>query len=770
MSEEDTVAELTSTIGGRYALCGEIASGGMATVHIARQVGAAGFARIVAIKRLHERYARDPEFVAMFLDEARIVARIRHPNVVQTIDVVAEDGELFLVMEYVHGESLLRMMQAANKSNALLPIPVVAAVLAGALHGLHEAHEARSETGEPLGIVHRDVSPHNILVGVDGSARVLDFGVAKASERIQTTMEGQLKGKLSYMAPEQLTNRPMDRRTDVYAAAVVFWEALTGAKLFHGGSEGAVINQILLDPVRVPSNLNRAVPPALEAIVMRGLAREQGDRFASAREMALAIERATLLATLSEVGELVSTSCAPSVSARQRLIASIEARTSSSNLREAVDSLRSLASTRTEIARADTLRTAARTVSPMVQRVPSPSPLQTWPPPQGASGPPSPMQMPMPMQSSATSGAKDTGNARVIATIVASLVLVVSALAAGGYLFTVRRSAGEGPLASASTRKTVSASNTISSAPEGGPMLGGSATAGATSVTSATTTASGASSAVGATGASGASTCPEGMALVPGGRFFMGSDDDLPAERPAHKVELRAYCMDKLEVTTAAYRACSDRGDCKRAGVTNKWNDITAKDSRVYDPLCNGNPDVTTRGTHPINCVDWNMADRFCRAEGKRLPTEAEWEFAARGSDGRKYPWGDAAPSIKHLNACGAECTAWGKKHGAPLEALFTDSDGFATTAPVGSFPQGVSRWGIEDLVGNVWEWVADYHGPYTDADQRDPAGPATGATRVMRGGAWNGAYSDWVRPSFRFHDAADTRSHGVGFRCAKTL
>jgi serine/threonine protein kinase len=219
---------------------------GMATVHLARQVGDAGFARIVAIKRLHERYARDPEFVAMFLDEARIVARIRHPNVVQTIDVVAEDGELFLVMEYIHGESLLRMMQMAIRSAALLPVPVAAAILVGALHGLQEAHDARGETGEPLGIVHRDVSPHNVLIGTDGAARVLDFGVAKASQRIQTTLEGQLKGKLSYMAPEQITNRPTDRRTDVYSAAVVLWEALTGTKLFQGDSEGAVLNQILL--------------------------------------------------------------------------------------------------------------------------------------------------------------------------------------------------------------------------------------------------------------------------------------------------------------------------------------------------------------------------------------------------------------------------------------------------------------------------------------------------------------------------------------------
>jgi serine/threonine-protein kinase len=736
----------TSTIGGRYALCGEIASGGMATVHLARQLGAAGFARIVAVKRLHERYARDPEFVAMFLDEARIVARIRHPNVVQTVDVVAEEGELFLVMEYVHGESLLRVTRTATRAKTPLPVPVVSAILAGALHGLHEAHEARSETGEALGIVHRDVSPHNILVGIDGIARVLDFGVAKASQRIQTTLEGQLKGKLSYMAPEQVTNRSLDRRVDIYAAGVVLWETLTGTKLFQGESEGAIVNQILLETVPPPSRVNPDVPRGLDAIVMRALARDAGERFATAREMALALEREAPLASLSEVGELVSRSCAPSLAARHDVIATIESRTSSSNMREAVDSLRSLALSRQDGTRSDPRRP---------QSLPA-GPLHSWPPP----GTPSATVIPnaaaarslapparsgtLPLPASTTSGTVDlpggqithsAAPGRALGAVIVSLALVVSVLAASGYLFFAR----------AKTKPTI-----------GAALLDASVT---------TTAASGVSSA-----SAPSPSCPTGMALVPGGRFFMGSDEDLPAERPAHKVTLRAYCMDKLEVTTEAYRSCSDRGDCKRAGSTNKWADLTAKDSRTYDPLCNAGASDGARGAHPINCVDWPMADRFCKAEGKRLPTEAEWEFAARGSDGRKYPWGDAAPSVTHLNACGAECAAWGKKHGTVLDALFAESDPWATTAPVGSFPEGASRWGIEDLVGNVWEWVADYYAPYGEADQDDPGGPATGGTRVMRGGAWNGAYADWVRPSFRFSSPESTRSHGVGFRCAQTL
>src|ERR1700733_14777693 len=181
---------------GRYALYDEIAAGGMATVHLGRLIGPVGFSRTVAIKRLHQQYAKNPEFVAMFLDEARLAARIRHPNVVPTVDVVAMEEELFLVMEYIQGESLSRLFRAASVAAAPIPRSVAVTIMAGVLHGLHAAHEAKTEHGQPLDIVHRDVSPQNVLVGVDGVARVLDFGVAKAAHRVQTTQDGRIKGKL----------------------------------------------------------------------------------------------------------------------------------------------------------------------------------------------------------------------------------------------------------------------------------------------------------------------------------------------------------------------------------------------------------------------------------------------------------------------------------------------------------------------------------------------------------------------------------------------
>jgi serine/threonine-protein kinase len=309
---------------GRYVLHDEIAAGGAASVHLGRQTGAAGFARTVAIKRLHPHVARDPELASMLVDEARLAARIRHPNVVSTLDVEAKEGELFLIMEYVHGEPLSRLIRNAVRGGSKIPPPIVATIMAGALHGLHAAHEARDEQGELLELVHRDISPQNILVGADGVARVLDFGIAKSTGRIQSTQEGQVKGKFAYMPPEQLHGDVLDRRADVYAAGVVLWEALAGARLFLGSAEMPDLQRLLDADVEPPSSRVPDLPPAFDAVTMKALRRSPDDRFASAREMALAIEACGPMAPASEVSAWVERWASASLAERAQQIAAIE--------------------------------------------------------------------------------------------------------------------------------------------------------------------------------------------------------------------------------------------------------------------------------------------------------------------------------------------------------------------------------------------------------------------------------------------------------------
>jgi serine/threonine-protein kinase len=309
---------------GRYVLFGEIARGGMATVHFGRLLGSVGFSRTVAIKRLHPHFAADHDFVSMFVDEARLAARIQHPNVISTLDVVVEGNELALVMDYVQGASLARLIHTSKQLKSRVPIRVVCAVMLGVLAGLHAAHEAKNERGEPLGIVHRDMSPQNVLVGADGVARVFDFGIAKAAGRLQTTREGQFKGKLSYAAPEQLSLGESDRRTDVYSAAVIFWELLTLRRAFRSDNQLHVLKQVMGGEISRPSEHVEGIPEAVEAIVMRGLSKNPDDRFANAEEMALALERVQPYASAREVSEWVAAVAGDELHARAKEVEELE--------------------------------------------------------------------------------------------------------------------------------------------------------------------------------------------------------------------------------------------------------------------------------------------------------------------------------------------------------------------------------------------------------------------------------------------------------------
>jgi serine/threonine-protein kinase len=277
---------------GPYRLEREVASGGMATVYAARMEGPGGFTKRVALKFIHPHLAKDAGFVRMFFDEARIAARIEHPNVCGVFGFGEVDGAYYLAMEYLEGSTLRQLRAAAGeRAPAAFPPAVVARIVADAAEGLHAAHELVDDEGRSLRVVHRDVSPHNLMLTRDGSVRVLDFGIAHAMGRLQETRSGELKGKLGYMAPELVRRGAVDRRVDIWSLGVVAWELLTGRRLFDAcRSEADTLLAILSEPIARPSSHAPAVSAELDDIVLGALARNPDERYRTARALARALE------------------------------------------------------------------------------------------------------------------------------------------------------------------------------------------------------------------------------------------------------------------------------------------------------------------------------------------------------------------------------------------------------------------------------------------------------------------------------------------------
>lgn len=265
--------------------------------------------------------------------------------------------------------------------------------------------------------------------------------------------------------------------------------------------------------------------------------------------------------------------------------------------------------------------------------------------------------------------------------------------------------------------------------------------------------------------------CPPDMVHVAGAAFCMGSPAGTGErnEHPQHEVTLSGYCIDKTEVTVAAYAACVKKGSCSPATPLNPAEPGERDRTNKLNHLCNGAR--ADRRDHPVNCIDWNQAETYCKWAGKRLPTEAEWEYAARGSVEGMYPWGNDPPTSKRLNACGSECYALLKRMGLaqPWPSLmYDDSDGWESTAPVGSYRAGASPFGALDMAGNVEEWTADNYGSYHADAVTNPTGPASGLERVVRGGGWADSAATAVRGAGRGLKRADERDVDLGFRCAR--
>jgi eukaryotic-like serine/threonine-protein kinase len=275
---------------GRYRVVDEIGVGGMASVHLARMDGPGGFQKWVAIKRIHPHLVEDDQFVDMFLDEARIAAGINHANVAQVFDLGKDDNTYWIAMEYLHGEPLREVMRRADERGVRITPELAARICSDAAEGLHAAHELRGKNGQLLGLVHRDVTPHNLFLTYDGYTKVVDFGIAKVADRLSSTRAGTLKGKLAYMSPEQVRGAEVDRTTDVFALGVVLWELTTNQRLFRMDTDLDTLEKVQACNVPAPSTLIANYPLELEGVVMKALAKRKQDRFQSAREFSRALQ------------------------------------------------------------------------------------------------------------------------------------------------------------------------------------------------------------------------------------------------------------------------------------------------------------------------------------------------------------------------------------------------------------------------------------------------------------------------------------------------
>ncbi len=287
--EHSALAEIGATANS-YQVLAKLATGGMAEIFLARSASVASVQRYVVLKRVLRERATDINFIRMFLDEARLAAQLQHPNIAQVFDAGKLGDSYFFTMEYVHGETVRAVLQRAHELHRSPPIGCVLAIAAGAAAGLHHAHERIGMEGRPLGIVHRDVSPSNLMVGYDGSVKVVDFGVAKAADRIHETQSGAVKGKISYLSPEQARGQRLDQRSDLFSLGIVMWEMLTVERLYKHPSDFETMSAIINEPTPPPSSRRRDIPPELDALVLRALAKSPEARFQTAEELAEAIE------------------------------------------------------------------------------------------------------------------------------------------------------------------------------------------------------------------------------------------------------------------------------------------------------------------------------------------------------------------------------------------------------------------------------------------------------------------------------------------------
>ena len=692
-----------------YWLTRKIATGGMAELFRARKVGEAGFEKWLVIKRLLPHLTSDPEFLSMFLDEAKLASQLNNQNIVQVyelgkVDNSPDDGlgsELtyFIAMEYVSGRNLAQVLLRGRKKNKPLSSIETVMIIHNAALGLDYAHTKKSDRNEPLNIVHRDVSPHNILISYEGEVKLTDFGIAKALSQSQVTQPGVLKGKLAYMSPEQGRGGDIDPRSDIYSLGIVLWEAITGRRLFKGSSEAGLLGQVLKPVINPPSTYNSDISPELEAICLKCLAPQVDDRYSDARELVSEIEN-----------YLQNTGVLPRAYALKQTMSELFKEEIEQEWREIEEELEAV----------------GRMIS--AKEVPNKVPLKEEDDIDDATMVVAGREE-FPGSSTTNAGVADIKKLPwgIISSVAISIVLIIA-----GFLIL---QPGESPRERAAVNSPTSTAQTQIS-----PTI---ATTAPTTAVSPETTANPPAVLPVATadpltplelsGLDSTKTIYNSLGLplvkLPPGLYYRGSPEgkDSKIESPRRMIRISEnFYIGAVEINQG------------------QWVKVMGS-----------NPSVFKNPLNPVENVSWAQVNEFIKRLNKiektdsyRLPTEAEWEYACRAEVGTDWFFGQ--------NPLSATSYAWLKANG----------DG--KTHPVGMLSP--NKWGLRDTCGNVAEWCADWFGfdYYASGPTTDPSGPDTGSERIIRGGSWD-SQPDEARSASRAHRPPNFKSSKVGFRIVKS-
>lgn len=694
-------------LSGKYQLAASLGNGTFAEVWQAKVLrGADG--ETVALKVLHGRWCKDEIFIRRFETGAKILAQLSHPHIVRLLVPATESqGFHYLAMEYLAGGDLHK------------------AVLKDSL-GQHRERWIRAvlDVGRALDyayqkipqLVHRDVKPHNILLDEHGRAKLCDFDLVLDPSAARGTQTYQGLGTPDFAAPEQVRNAGrVDQRADVYGLAQTMLFVLHG----QSWSEGRDPQTPLLDQIETTRAVKEVLRRATEYYPANRTSTVA--KFCDELEAALKVRESPAVVAVPVPVKVmpVEIESAPDVVVEPTPVTVLDVtpklapKVVSESKSEAIGVL----GTPLPVPPTSAPRPAERRLQwgkncwlgvVVATAIVGTTGVTIWR-----------IRSPAP-------GHRDVGSG-LLPTVIFDRSKPVNLAS--------RKDLAEAADLSVSVKKIEPVAPSDQSQPVDPPKQ-----------TSPTPTPPPAKI--------------PGMIWIPEGPFMMGSNSGDSDEKPVHAVMLTGFYLDRTEVTMAEYQKCVQANGCTELAKTVQYEGATEENIKKLSQFCNANQ--ADRSRHPVNCVDWNQAAAYCKWVGKRLPTEEEWEYAARGKDGRKYPWGTEAPRVGLLNACGSECVAMARKRGMDWSSMYTGNDGWETTAPVGSVKGDKSPFGVMDLGGNVTEWMQDW---YRDS-YRTSDGPTK--NRSLRGGSWYRITPSDARAPIRFRFSPVYRSGYVGFRCAR--